>query len=285
MTSSSARRRRDRRPLRLTLTDDHRRAAVAAVPVRARAQAGPAAARVAQRDAPAARDGARHPRLVARHRDHDRLVRRRRHVQLVDPPHGATNSSGPVDEIVSANGLRGAPALRVAAGEPAAIPNVDGTLAARRSTTRVASPPTTAPRARRAEGAAPRDRLRRGPPVRRRRARDRDLGPDARARARPSIGADLARDVAGRSRRRDRRVRLRRRPSGCGSSACSPSWASRASGAATRPRRTTCSSRPGTIAGMLGAERTAPRRCTAAVGRARLEPRRRRGRRAAAPTR
>ena len=51
--------------------------------IAATARAAPAG--VPQRGPPPARDRAGHSRLAARHRDHDRLVRGRRHVHVVDP--------------------------------------------------------------------------------------------------------------------------------------------------------------------------------------------------------
>ncbi len=119
------------------------------------------------------------PRLVARHRDHDRLVRRRRHVQLVDPPHRVhPTRPGRRDRV----GQRARRRDRCCVARLGSLrdPNVDGTLALVATSASVASSPTAgapvraAPKAQLLETdfAAARD-------VRRRRARDRDLGPDA----------------------------------------------------------------------------------------------------------
>jgi len=84
---------------------------------------------------------------------------------------------GPVDEIVSANGLAAAQVLASRLGS-LRDPNVDGTLAIVLDH-RVGGVDDRA-RARRAQGPTARDRLRGGTAVRWRPARDRDLGPDTR---------------------------------------------------------------------------------------------------------
>ena len=231
---------------------------LAAVPLRA-GRGKPVLRRLALRNAARRprETAARRPRVVARHRDHDRVVRRRRHVQLVDPARARTSSSARSTRSCRPNGLAGGAGAAGAARRLHAIPNVDGVLplTSRRAVGR--------DRRRRRVRAAPKAQLletdfaaARG--VRRRRARDRASPARRPAPGEAAIGADLARDAARRRRRRDRRVRVRRDGTGCRSCASSRKLGVAGFWAGDEHTSNNVFVAPGTIAGIFA--RGTPRR-------------------------